>query len=90
MLAFVLIPLVTPPLKYTGMRLTYVEADLEPAARAAHDVIKNGPQGVRGVVDLACEYIEGLREIVREADRQGLFEQRDAGASPVLGRPLQE
>jgi len=69
-----LIPRIGPPLKYTGMRLTYVEADLEPAARAAHDAIKSGPRGVRGAIELAGEYIEGLRDIVRDADRQRLFE----------------
>lgn len=69
-----LIPRIGPPLKYVGMRLTYVEADLEPAARAAHDAIKSGPRGVRGAIELAGEYIEGLRGIVRDADRQRLFD----------------
>jgi hypothetical protein len=70
----VLIPRVSPPLRYTGMRLTYVEADLEPAARAAYNAIKDGPRGLRGVIELAGEYIEGLRDIVTDADRQRLFD----------------
>jgi hypothetical protein len=69
-----LIPRIGPPLKYTGMRLTYVEADLEPAARVAHDAIKSGPRGVRGVIELAGEYVAGLREIVRDAERERAFE----------------
>lgn len=79
----VLIPRASPPARYTGMRLTYVEADLEPAARIAHDAIKNGTRGVRGVIELAGDYIEGLREIVRDADRQRLFE---AGIPPDAPR----
>jgi hypothetical protein len=70
----VFIPRVSPPPRYTGMRLTYVETDLEPAARAAHDAIKSGPHGVRGVIELAGEYVQGLRDIVSDADRQRLFE----------------
>lgn len=77
-----LIPRIGPPLKYTGMRLIYVEADLEPAARAAHDAIKSGPRGVRGVIELAGEYVEGLRDIVRDADRQRLFEARTVDPAP--------
>lgn len=69
-----LIPRIAPPLKYTGMRLTYDEPDLEKVARAAHDAIKNGSRSVRGVIELAGEYIEGLRQIVRDAERDGVFE----------------
>ena len=64
------------------MRLTYVETDVEPAARAAHDAIKGGPRGVRGVIELAGDYVEGLRDIVRDADRQRLFEAREADPAP--------
>lgn len=70
----VLIPRVGAPLRYTGMRLTYVEVDLEPAVRAAFEAIKTGPRGIRGVIELAGEYVDGLRDIVRDADRQRLFE----------------
>lgn len=69
-----LIPRITPPLKYSGMRLTYDEADLGKAARAAHDRIKDGSRGVCGVIELAGEYIEGLRRIVRDAERDGVFD----------------
>jgi hypothetical protein len=69
-----LIPRPSGPARLTGMRLTYLESDLEPAARRAHDAIKNGPRGVRGIIELAGEYIEGLRQIVRNADRARLFE----------------
>ncbi len=75
-----LIPRIGQRLKYSGMRLTYVEADLEPAAHAAHNVIKCGPRGVRGAIELAGEYIQqGLRDIVRDADREQLFEAPTAG-----------
>jgi hypothetical protein len=77
-----LIPRPSAPLRYTGMRLTYVEEDLEPAARAAHDAIKNRPRGVRGIIELAGEYIEGLREIVKDADRQRVFDNGGATTSP--------
>ncbi len=70
----VLVPRVGQPLRFAGMRLTYIEAYLEPRARAAHDAIKTGPRGVRGVIELAGAYVHELREIVRDADRQRLFE----------------
>ncbi|HTW84505.1 MAG TPA: hypothetical protein VMD91_10585 [Candidatus Sulfotelmatobacter sp.] len=69
----ILIPSDIQKPKYTRMRLTYVEADLEPAARDAYQSLKDGPQGPRGVIELAGEYIQGLREIVRDAERDGLF-----------------
>ncbi len=79
-----LIPRVGPPLKFTGMRLTYVDADLETTARTAYDAIKSGSRGVRGAIELAGEYVEGLREIVRDADRQRLFEARASGPGRAL------
>jgi hypothetical protein len=68
-----LIPRPSAPPLLTGMRLTYVAAELEPSARAAHAAIKGGPRGERGIVELAGDYIQGLRQIVRDAERDGLF-----------------
>jgi hypothetical protein len=62
-----------PPL-LTRMRLTYVAADLEPTAFTAHAAIKDGPRGERGVIELAGDYVQGLRQIVRIAERDGLFD----------------
>ena len=45
--------------------VTYVAADLEPAARTAHAAIKDGPRGERGVIELTGDYVQGLRQIVR-------------------------
>jgi len=69
-----LIPSPSGPAKLSGLRLTYVEADLEPAVRAAHESIKIGSRVQRGVIELAGDYIHGLREIVRDAERAGLFD----------------
>jgi len=69
-----LIPEIGTPPRLTGMRLTYVEADLEQTARAAYESIRHGPRGDRGVIELAGEYIDGLRTIVYDGERDRGFD----------------
>ena len=74
----VLIPRVSPP-RYTGIRLTYGEGDSRRRRARLTMRFKNAPRGARGIIELAGDYIEGLRQIVRDAERERLF---DLKASP--------
>ena len=80
-----LFPRPSAPARLTRMRLTYVAADLEPAAFAAHAAIKTGPRGERGVIELAGDYVQGLRQIVRDAERDRIFDAPQS--SPQNSRP---
>jgi hypothetical protein len=68
-----LVPEPQAPQQLGNMRLTYVEADLGTSARTAYAKLKDGATRDRAIIDLAGEYIEGLRRIVRDAERSKLF-----------------